>query len=36
MTVHIHRIQQSFDCVSAAVERSPVLEILSLHDSGFC
>jgi len=35
MTVHIHRLQQSFHCVSAAAERSPVLEILSLHDSGF-
>ena len=32
----IHRIQQSLDCASAAAERSPVLEILSLHNSGFC
>jgi len=33
MMVYIQ--QQSFDCVYAAAERSPVLEIQSLHDSGF-
>ena len=33
---HLHRTQQSYGCVSAVAECSPVSKILSLDDSGFC
>jgi len=36
MMAHLHHIQQSFVCVSAAAERSPVSNSLSPDDSVFC